>query len=149
MRNQRSGFTLLEVMMVMVMAALIIAMAVPKFGQLRESGRMKAARTQVISTLSTARAAAIQNGRPARWIRINNQIIVQSTNNAGNYVTFMRPVDFETQYKVTLYSTSNLVNYDARGFATGANNFKVYIRGMTLDSICVTNAGAVLLRGCL
>lgn len=149
MRIQRSGFTLLEVMMVMVMAALIIAMAVPKFGQLRESGRMKAARTQMISTLSTARAAAIQNGRPARWIRIGDQVIVQTTNNAGNFTTFMKPVDFNTNYKVSLNSTSTLVNYDARGFATGANNFRVYIRGATVDSICITNAGAVLLRGCL
>lgn len=149
MRIQRSGFTLLEVMMVMVMAALIIAMAVPKFGQLRESGRMKAARTQMISTLSTARAAAIQNGRPARWIRIGDQVIVQTTNNAGNFTTFMKPVDFNTTYKVSLNSTSSLVNYDARGFATGANNFRVYIRGATVDSICITNAGAVLLRGCL
>ena len=149
MRIQRSGFTLLEVMMVMVMAALIIAMAVPKFGQLRESGRMKAARTQMISTLSTARAAAIQNGRPARWIRIGDQVIVQTTNNAGNFTTFMKPVDFNTAYKVSLNSTSSLVNYDARGFATGANNFRVYIRGATVDSICITNAGAVLLRGCL
>lgn len=149
MRNQRPGFTLIEVLMVVVIAGLLIAMAVPKFTQLRESGRVKAAKTQVISTLTTARAAAIQNGRPARWIRINNQIIVQATNNAGNFTTFMNPVDFERNYKVTLNSTSNLLNYDARGFATGANNFKVYIRGASVDSVCITNAGAVLLRGCL
>lgn len=149
MPNQRSGFTLIEVLMVVVIAGLLIAMAVPKFGQLRESGRMRAAKTQVISTLTTARAAAIQNGRPARWIRVNNTIIVQSTNNAGNFTSFMLPVDFERAYKVTLNSTSSLVNYDARGFATGANNFKIYIRGATVDSVCITNAGAVLLRGCL
>jgi len=149
MRNQRSGFTLIEVLMVVVIAGLLIAMGVPKFAQLRESGRMKAAKTQLISTLTTARASAIQNGRPARWIRINNQVIVQTTNNAGNFTTFMSPIDFETNYKVQLTSTSSLVNYDARGFATGANNFKVYIRGVTVDSVCITNAGAVLLRGCL
>ena len=149
MRNQRSGFTLIEVLMVVVIAGLLIAMGVPKFTQLRESGRLKAAKTNMISTLTTARAAAIQNGRPARWIRINNQIIVQSTNNAGNFTTFMNPVDFEQKYKVTLNSTTTIVNFDARGFANGANNFKVYIRGVTVDSVCMTNAGAVLLRGCL
>lgn len=148
MNTRRAGFTLIEILMVMLIAGMVLAFALPRFGALRESGRMNAARTQMVSTVTTARSAAVQNGRPARWIRNGNQIQVVAMNAAGVFANVIPPVSFDAAYRVDLNSTMDTITYDARGMANVPTG-RIYIRGARVDSVCVTRLGAVLLKGCL
>ena len=144
----RSGFTIIEILMVMLIAAMVLAFGLPKFGQLRESGKMNAAKTQIASSITTARSAAVQNGRRSSWKITGNTVELNVMNAAGGFQQLIADIDFATQYNVTLSATFDSITYDARGMAL-VNNGRVYIRGARTDSVCITTLGAVLLKGCL
>ena len=148
MNSQRPGFTLIELLMVVVIAALVLAFAVPKFGEMRESGRLSSAKVMMASTVTTARQAAIQNGRVSRWWRQGNAVTVSLRNANGVYQQVGTPVYFDSAYHVSLSTPFDSILYDARGFAAVPNG-RIYIRGSKVDSICVTRLGAVMLKGCL
>jgi prepilin-type N-terminal cleavage/methylation domain-containing protein len=150
MTQSRSGFTILEIMTVMMIMGIVLAFGIPKFNSLRNSGRVGAAKVQASTSLTTARAAAIQNGRPSRWSVSGNTITIQAQNAAGNYVNVGQPMDYFTQYSVSLSASPSTINFDSRGLANGLNSTaKLYVRGTTTDSICVTVLGVVLRNGCL
>jgi Tfp pilus assembly protein FimT len=134
----------------MMIMGIVLAFALPKFNSLRNSGRVGAAKVQLSTSLTTARAAAIQNGRPARWNLNGNTVTLSARDAAGAYQNLRPPFDYNAEYNVTLRSTSNDINFDGRGLATGlAGTVKVYVVGTTTDSICVTVLGVVLRQGCL
>ena len=150
MKRSRSGFTIIEIMTVMMIMAIVLAFALPKFNSLRNSGRVGSAKIQMSTSLTTARAAAIQNGRPSRWSVSGNTVTLEAQNAAGNYAKVGVPVDYYTQYSVSLSANPSTINFDGRGIATGLSaTAKVYVRGITTDSICVTRLGVVLRNGCL
>ena len=150
MKSTRQGFTMVEMLMVMIIMALVLAFAMPKFNSLRNSGRVGAAKVQLSTGLTTARAAAIQNGRPARWSITGDVITVAAQNAAGNYENLRPPFDYNREYAVTLRSTVGEIVFDGRGMATGlGGTAKVYVVGTTTDSICVTALGVVMRNGCI
>ena len=150
MRRSRSGFTLIELMMVIIIMGVVLAFALPKFNSLRNSGKLGAAKVHVMSSMTTARAAAIQNGRVARWSISGNSIGVTAANPTGTMVTIAAPIDFAAQYNVTLRATQNTVDFDSRGMASNLSaTMKIYVVGSTTDSVCVTRLGVVLRNGCI
>ena len=150
MKRSRSGFTMLEMLTVMMIMGIVLAFGIPKFNSLRNSGRVGSAKVQMGTSLTTARAAAIQNGRPSRWTVVGNTITVQAQNAAGNWVNVGTPVDYYTQYNVSLSASPSTIEFDGRGLASGlTGTAKLYVRGITTDSICVTILGVVLRNGCL
>lgn len=141
---------MIEMLVVMMIMGIVLAFGLPKFSALRNSGRVGAAKVQLSTGLTTARAAAIQNGRPARWSLNGNTVTVSAQDAAGTFQNLRPPFDYNREYNVTLRSTSNDINFDGRGMATGlANTVKVYVVGTTTDSVCVTVLGVVLRQGCL
>lgn len=150
MKRSRLGFTLIEMLMVVVIMGLVLAFALPKFNSLRNSGRVGSAKVQLSSSVTIARAAAIQNGRPARWSVSGNTVTVSAQNAAGVYVNVGAPSDFYTTHGVELSANPSTIDFDSRGIANGLNSTaKLYVRGSTTDSICVTVLGVVLRNGCL
>jgi len=53
-RNQKSGFTLIEIMLVVIIIGILVAMIVPNIAGRSEQARTTAARTDIDSNLSTA-----------------------------------------------------------------------------------------------
>lgn len=60
-----TGFTLLELMVVVAIAAILLALALPSFQQTIRSNRLATTTNEVISSLSLARSEAIRNKRGA------------------------------------------------------------------------------------
>lgn len=150
MKNSRLGFTLIEMMMVMVIIGILVAFGLPKFNSIRNSGRVGAAKVQMSTSITTARAAAIQNGRPSRWSVSGNTVTITAQNAAGNYVGVGAPMDYRAEYNVNLTANTSTINFDGRGIANGLNSTaKIFVQGSTTDSICVTVLGVVLRNGCL
>ena len=149
MSRSRSGFTFVEMLIVMIVMGVVMALAVPKFNALRNSGKLGSAKVHIMSSLTTARAAAIQNGRRARWAVSGNSVVVTADDGAGNFVNVSPPADFATQYNVTLRASDPTIEFDGRGLASLASTGKIYVVGTTTDSVCVTRLGVVLRNGCL
>ncbi len=65
LRGRRSGFTLIELILVIVLLIVASAIAIPPLGRMRVTAGIHNGKHAVISTLSLARATAIRYGRPA------------------------------------------------------------------------------------
>ncbi|HUW39270.1 MAG TPA: GspH/FimT family pseudopilin [Rhodocyclaceae bacterium] len=61
--DRRGGFTLVELMVTLTVAAILLSIAVPSLQDLVASQRVRAAASELMSALSLARADAISNGR--------------------------------------------------------------------------------------
>src|SRR6266487_552609 len=73
------GFTVIEMLIVVVLLGLLTAMAYPRMSGVRNSAGLRAARVQFAASLATARAAAVRWGRPAQLKRIGNSIQVRGS----------------------------------------------------------------------
>ena len=151
MRARRTGFTLVELLIVMTLMGIMGMYAYPKLRGTTTSWSTRAARQQVTSMLIVARAASVQNGAEARFIRSGNvaRVVVDSS---GTYVT-LASRDLYREHGVTFTTggtARDTVRFDPRGVAiglTGAAIFK-FTNATVRDSICVTKLGKVARTGC-
>ena len=152
MRAMRSGFTLLELLIVIVMIGLMSAFAYPRLQGSTTGISVRSARQQTAEMLVIARAAAVQNGSEARFIRAGNVVRVLVDSN-GTYVT-LSVRDLYTEHGVTVAvggaAPRDTVRFDPRGLAiglTGAATIR-FTNSTAKDSICVSKLGKVARMGC-
>lgn len=62
-RSTVTGFTLIELVVTMAVAAILLAMAVPSFNSFYDRARLRGAADDVVSLISTARGEAVKTGR--------------------------------------------------------------------------------------
>ena len=67
--RSRSGFTLIEALIVVVILGLIMVIGYPKVGAAMAKTDLRSARTTVINLVATARAASVQTNRRT-WIKL-------------------------------------------------------------------------------
>ncbi|HEY2164609.1 MAG TPA: prepilin-type N-terminal cleavage/methylation domain-containing protein, partial [Gemmatimonadaceae bacterium] len=72
--RSRRGFSLIEMMVVLVIAGITMAMAMPKFAGMRDRMAVRSAKQQFSSYLATARAAAIRQSQYGHFHANNNTI---------------------------------------------------------------------------
>jgi prepilin-type N-terminal cleavage/methylation domain-containing protein len=155
MLRNRKGVTLLEIMTVVVMAAIMMAITFPHMKDTRRASSMQSAKTQVESYLAVARAVAVRNGGRTYLIRSGNTLQIMADTGTG-LVLVVRPVQLDSVSNVLLGATRDTVVYDSRGLATNlsATGERFYITAAsgygagTKDSVCVTRLGLVLDRKC-
>jgi type IV fimbrial biogenesis protein FimT len=123
--RSRSGFTLIEALIVVVVLGLIMVIGYPKVGAAMAKTDLRSARTTVINLMATARAASVQTNRRT-WIKFEgNKAYVlarprQKPPVLGNEADTVGTVqDLSAQYGVTLATGADSIQFDPRGF--GAN----------------------------
>ncbi len=62
--KKSNGFTLVELMLTIVIAAILLTMAIPSFQQLTRSNRTSTQANELFTALSMARMSAIERGEP-------------------------------------------------------------------------------------
>jgi prepilin-type N-terminal cleavage/methylation domain-containing protein len=123
--RSRSGFTLIEMLIVVVILGLIVLFGYPKVGAAMAKTDLRSARTTVINLVATARAASVQTNRRT-WIKFQgNQAYVlarpRQKAGAGTADTVGTVQNLSAQYGVTLATGADpdSIQFDPRGF--GAN----------------------------
>lgn len=136
----RRAFTLLELTVVLTIAGLLIALAVPRFAVLRDSASVRAATGELGAMFSAARQEAIARRAPVA-VRVDAAAGVVELR-AGRVSLARRTL--AATYGVTLTSTRDSTVYDPRGIGFGLSNLTVTVRrGEMVDSLTMSRLGRV------
>lgn len=150
MGRLRQGFTLTEMLVVVVMVGMMTLITLPKFSGLVERNKLSAAREEMAAAIATARAAAVQKGRTATFKVVGNRMWVTAVSTNGATTTTVLPMkNLGTLYNVSVTATDSAVTYDMRGFARLSSTGIFRIIGTSRrDSLCITTAGQIMPKGC-
>ena len=154
MNRSRQGYTLTEMLIVVVIVGALTMFAIPKFSVVVQRNKLSAAREEITAAIATARAAAVQKGRSATFrIVSGNRIAVTVVSADQSTTTTLVPAkSLMTLYNVSIASaTDSAITYDMRGFVTPRLSSTGMIKlrqGARRDSICLTRAGQIMPRGC-
>jgi type IV pilus assembly protein PilA len=153
--RSRRGFTLIETMVVLVIAGITMAIALPKFASMRDRMAVRSAKQQFSSYLASARAAAIRQSQYGHFHANSNTIWSNVNQPDGTNINVSRAVSLRTArgVNVTLGGSppsNDSILFDSRGMAgVGSNNsgghVYVFTRNGFKDSICVSRLGLIAL----
>lgn len=79
-KNKVKGFTIVELMIVIAIAAILLALAVPSFQQAIAISRLRTTTDQMIASLNGARSEALKTGSRVTICRANSAITQCETN---------------------------------------------------------------------
>ena len=151
--SRRAGFTLIEIMIVVVIFGIMVMVAYPKVSSSLVKNDVRSSRTALANMFSKARAVAMQRSRIARVeFNANNVVVTASprvvTLAGSDRDTIGGVANLHTVYGITLTSSGSLtpVVYDPRGFVTPALSqpLKFYLtRSGKQDSVTIDYLGRV------
>jgi len=87
-RFLQHGFTLVELMVTLAVAAILLAMGVPNFTQVIQNNRMTSAANDFLFQLNYARSEAIKRGRTVTICRSTNGSTCNGTTWSGGFLIF-------------------------------------------------------------
>ncbi len=154
--RRRRGFTLPEVLIVILLLGVLAAMVVPAISDLRTRSGLRSARQLVLASLSAARAASIQKGKTATLSLVGGTLTVTARSGLlSEEVQMQGPVNLS---RVTgaviapLNGAPTQLVYDARGLVTPVQSSisRYELRmGSRADTVCITGAGTIMPKGCV
>jgi prepilin-type N-terminal cleavage/methylation domain-containing protein len=145
-RGGRRGFTLAELMIIVVIIGIVLAFALPRFAGYLRYLTTRSTTSLVVADLSLARTQAAREGAPVSFRVVSSsryQVTVDDA--AGNPVRTIKTVDVQGPQKsaVTLAPTGSRVGFDSRGMRRTNIETIVVQRGSQTDSISISIVGRV------
>ena len=150
--SRRNGFTLIEIMIVVVIFGILVAVVYPRVSQVLVKNDVRSARTTLANTFAKARAVAMQRSRSASVNFNGNNIAVtakpRTVAGVGTMDTIGGVQNLNALYGVTvsLSTSATSVDYDPRGFAGGLSATPLVIvlsRSGKRDSVSLDYLGRV------
>lgn len=122
MRKIRTGFTLIEILMVIVLVGIMMTVAIPYLRTGASKTNVRGAADEISRLYGTARATSIQRGKIA-WLVLNHTastvMVIASKVNATGIDTITKPDNLNTRYSVTFTDSNDTLVFTPRGI--GAN----------------------------
>lgn len=153
MRNSERGFTLIEMLLVIVIMGIVLSLAAPKLG--RSAGQMavRNTRNEISAMLSQSRAFAIQNGRRTNFRQDGGIVLITIEKGVGNKLDTLMLRDLGSEHGVTLGPAATLtIPFDPRGFAIPDNSDVdrtiAVTRDAFADTVCVIGLGKISTDRC-
>jgi prepilin-type N-terminal cleavage/methylation domain-containing protein len=145
--SRRDGFTLIEMLMVVVIISLTMLIALPQFSRAVNQSNMVSARAKVMASFSAARATAAGSGRLTTFHVSGNRVWVTATprlkaTGSGTRDTIVVPQDLNTLYGVSSTNSVDSVLLDLTGLGRNGSNF-VLSHGALRDTIEINRYGRV------
>jgi prepilin-type N-terminal cleavage/methylation domain-containing protein len=140
--RSRSGFTLVETLIVVVILGLVAIIGFPKISAALVQNDVRSARTTVINLVATARAASVQTNQSI-WIKFEGGKAYVVT--AGSADTIGPVQNLTTQYGVTM-SGADSIQFDPRGFGASLSGgvSVVLSRYSHADTVTLDGLGRVI-----
>lgn len=146
MRN--AGFTMLEIMVVVILIAVLTALALPKLTTAAQKSNIRSTRLELSSMVVRARAAAIQRGCVDSLHLNSTSAWVTACQVSGSARDTVGPVDrIGSRFGVTLGGKTDF-GFDPRGLLVGFSGGTITITGTGgnsgfSDSVVINNVGKV------
>jgi prepilin-type N-terminal cleavage/methylation domain-containing protein len=149
--SRRNGFTLIEIMIVVVIFGILVAVVYPRVSQVLVKNDVRSARTTLANKFATARAVAMQRSRSASVTFNGNNIAVTAKprtipDGLSTMDTIGAVQNLNALYGVTVTAPVASLDYDPRGFAGGLSGTPlvfVVSRSGKRDSVSLDYLGRV------
>ena len=147
----RRGFSIIEMLIVLIISGLVMQMALPRFAAMRDRMALRAAKQQIGAYLVTARAVAIRRSRTSTFRISGSTAWVTAAKSDGTDSLVARNVQLLSSSGVTVTkggsTNADSVRYDPRGMAM-LNSARTYVltRNSLKDSICISRLGLIARR---
>ncbi len=140
MKKSKSGFTIIELTIVLSIVATLGAITLPRAWQFVDRIEVRGAVTEIQALFSLARHAAIARGRQVTLdIDDGNRTI---TIRSGTELIRTREIGLA--HGVTMSTNRNSITYSPIGVGYGASNFSLIVsRNRAADTIVVSRLGRV------
>lgn len=138
--KRRSAFTIIEMTVVVALAAAIFAIALPKASIFIDRIAVRGAVTEIESMFSLARHAAI-----ARGSQVTLDIdAMRGTLSIRSGTDLIRSREVGSAHRVLLATNRTSITYSPIGVGYGAANFSLIVsRNRTVDTVVVSRLGRV------
>lgn len=134
---------MIELLIVITVAGLVMAVALPKLAPVRDGAGVRSARQIAQAYLATARQTAMRRGGTAQLLVSGNTLSVTAVVN-GVTTVVAPPVDVNDRYATTISSDIASIQYNSRGLTRLGGPGKIkFIRNASADSVCITILGMV------
>ncbi len=133
MRRSKAGFTLIEILMVIVLVGIMMTVAIPYLRNSSSKTNVRGAADTIARLYATARATSIQRGKVA-WLVLSSagstvSVIARKVNATG-IDTIIKPQNLNKMYSVTFTESTDSLVFTPRGI--GAN--------LTATTVIITSA---------
>jgi prepilin-type N-terminal cleavage/methylation domain-containing protein len=134
------GFTVLELLIVMMITAIVLAIAIPRARGGLDRAAVRSAATDVRATLGLARTLAI-TGHAAIVVDVDSARGMLKIR-GGSGILMRRGV--AQAHGVRLRGTRDSLAYDPYGMGRGASNLSIVIRkGLAAETVFVSRLGRI------
>ncbi|KAF0094698.1 MAG: type IV pilus bioproteinis protein [Puniceicoccaceae bacterium 5H] len=129
MNKKKSGFTLVEIMIVVVIIGLLAAMAIPAFQSVRVSSQAGAAENNLKQIAQTGQRAIIENG--LKSVSYDELITTSGTPWELPYLKEIQPASRESYTGLTVYEDGGYLAVSLKGGEDGTAAGSVAYSGTT------------------
>lgn len=141
----RSGFTVLELLVVLAIAGIMMAFAYPRYRESMDGEAVLGARRELMSQLARARATAAQRGcRSELQFRASSALAyVTSCRTVGTGLDTIGEISqFGARYSVTMTSTADSLGFGPTSIGLGTGPITVsFMRGADTASVIISSVG--------
>jgi prepilin-type N-terminal cleavage/methylation domain-containing protein len=145
----RRGVSMVELVVVLVIAGIMLNIALPRFAAMRDRMNLRTAKQEFTALLVTARAAAIRQSQQSQFHIVNNSAWTTVSQPNGTSATVNQRLRlFRTRNVIITMGGSapnDSIVYDARGIEVSPVSRRTYV--LTLnnlkDSVCVSRVGLI------
>jgi prepilin-type N-terminal cleavage/methylation domain-containing protein len=149
MRKAVAGFTVIELLMVIVIVGIMMAVAIPFFRTASQKSSARGAGDEIARLYATARAVSIQRGKLA-WLVLDpstsTALVVASKVTGTGVDTVSQPDNLGTRYRVTFTTSTDSLVFTPRGIGANLSTTTVILTsaaGGYADTVVIYPTGKV------